>query len=540
MFNLTLKYNDAPKENELSHFRLGTRSDVGNAKRVSGEWVPRDRAIRIQGIEIRGGLFYFHQGAFEHEASCVGRTTIESDLAIKRPPENYQNYYWGYDLSYRHMSERDRWTYLHWLAGDRCPEDLDIDLLWVYIYGLEQRLLIDAKKMTLEREEIGQLWGELNRLEKWVSKTKGPKLTALLSYVWMLYYPHEKPKKAYQNTSFSQCFFRFRLALKIKRKECVPPTMALEWLKYFSNFNFRKIRCAKSEFGRLFKRRYTGAFGEGLVVDEEGPKLRICFRPLNNEHVLYRGVIFDLSDPSKNRSLIRKLLKIANACYSELSDYETILRRKINKKSLHAFSHLPKDLVEGSKHKKAGKVANWIQSHPNFKDDQYLKARHLELSFDELMSKFGKERFSNFSKPNIKFLDCVLGRMGFSMVPHPHIHFWTIKKNDTFFLVQSPNARVTTAQTRFPLHILRMRLGFTFKLKTSTLMKVMKKQIFDDDRLTESDKTSLVAFLTWLNARPPNYIGLKAIAGMLDLIERDEIRPDLVKLATHYSLQLIG
>jgi hypothetical protein len=54
-----------------------------------------------------------------------------------------------------------RAAYLHWLAGGRCDPDADIGYVFLYFYGLERVVLVDAPAYPALRGHVGAVAGPL-------------------------------------------------------------------------------------------------------------------------------------------------------------------------------------------------------------------------------------------------------------------------------------------------------------------------------------------------------------------------------------------
>lgn len=121
--------------------------------------------ITISGIEVTGGHFYLGQrmkpaghnsgGYYDgnNEASLVDDT-----LKIYPTPYIYEDSSLGYWPSFSSLSPEARGAYLSWLASDRCDTSCPIGYVFIYLYGLERRALVDSRDNNISDDEFYSLF----------------------------------------------------------------------------------------------------------------------------------------------------------------------------------------------------------------------------------------------------------------------------------------------------------------------------------------------------------------------------------------------
>ena len=126
-------------------------------------WVTPNTAYTIQGITIKGGMFYCgsylpQRRGIDNEPflidpslPAVKGTLTSADLDIT-------------PFDYAHMSPACRFVFLSWLASDRTDTSIPEKLVWLYLCSLERRLLIDFKKRHLQVDSHTLLLQEIRRI----------------------------------------------------------------------------------------------------------------------------------------------------------------------------------------------------------------------------------------------------------------------------------------------------------------------------------------------------------------------------------------
>jgi hypothetical protein len=118
-------------------------------------WHPPGTSVSIAGTTIKDGMLYVGKtsGLYGNYGGCVIDPELPLGIAAAAEPI-------GYWISYQHISPNCRKRYLDWLGGGKCAADIDIGYVFLYFYGIERRLLLEAPpvmEMELLSQELQQL-----------------------------------------------------------------------------------------------------------------------------------------------------------------------------------------------------------------------------------------------------------------------------------------------------------------------------------------------------------------------------------------------
>ncbi|MDH5491674.1 MAG: TerB N-terminal domain-containing protein, partial [Myxococcales bacterium] len=131
-------------------------------------WFGPGEAVQIGGWCIPGGMIYVGT-RFQPAASAYGcqqePSMIDPTLAVA-PPGSRSKAQLPYWPQYAQISPESRAALLEWQAGGRVDPGVQLGIVFLFLYGLERRLLIDG---ILEgdphvRDEAPALVAELERL----------------------------------------------------------------------------------------------------------------------------------------------------------------------------------------------------------------------------------------------------------------------------------------------------------------------------------------------------------------------------------------
>ena len=88
---------------------------------------------------------------------------IDPSLAVDARRVPYSQWSASYWPRYAGLTPLDRALYLQWLATGRCDPAAPIGLCFLYLYGIERYLLVDAAEAESSRSEVPRLIAELDR-----------------------------------------------------------------------------------------------------------------------------------------------------------------------------------------------------------------------------------------------------------------------------------------------------------------------------------------------------------------------------------------
>ncbi len=125
------------------------------------KWVNKNEVIEVEGIKLKRGYFYigekfllpenyrssFYWGSSRSPYMLASVLNPELTVSIKKTPISTFS-------SYTDMTPHWRYMYLQWLAGDVSIEEVSLDILFLYLYGLELRMFIDPNTTDEERSAI--------------------------------------------------------------------------------------------------------------------------------------------------------------------------------------------------------------------------------------------------------------------------------------------------------------------------------------------------------------------------------------------------
>jgi hypothetical protein len=254
-------------------------------------WQSPGTTVEMHGRTIPGGMLYVGS----HVAGLwTGRpvepASIDPKLkARQRQTYSYPRYnaYWQL-LSYHKLSPNDRAKYLDWLAAGR-PENPTYEQVLLFLYGIERRILFDARYDQQALDEIPVLLDEVDRV---VSGFRSYSVSNLRIAASNLRAAGESRLPGFDPTSIdppmSNGFWEMPLAVQLAlgtfalEQRPLPPRWAYCWAvcNPYSHLNTVERRCPE-EFAEYFALRYHQMFGDGILLPAHNLGATLTYRPLS-------------------------------------------------------------------------------------------------------------------------------------------------------------------------------------------------------------------------------------------------------------------
>jgi len=263
--------------------------DDGLGPRADGDaaWVPAGQLVRVGGCSISGGLVYVGRRLTAARGGEPDPALIDPGLGVDHRTADYAGAYMGYWPSYTTIAPACRGAYLQWLANGCHAPNAYIGYVFLYFYGLERRLLIDAQRSAAARAEREMLVTEVRRLLG-IYGTNGSFRSyaeSLLAFVT----PDDgarrylSPPPARRDGWDVPFELRLGLGQLAADGRPVPADWALAWLRLHPEGWLRTpaTRCP-DEFGEVFTRRYRERCGDGLMLEPGGAILGERYHPASS------------------------------------------------------------------------------------------------------------------------------------------------------------------------------------------------------------------------------------------------------------------
>ncbi|MBL8925042.1 MAG: TerB N-terminal domain-containing protein, partial [Pseudonocardia sp.] len=482
-----------------------------------------------------------------HLRSAIGTTEpalINPDLPVAR----HRCATTGHDLapypSYHLISAAERAAYLAWLADGRRDAQVPIGVVWLFFFGLERRVLLDAAGDPAVRLEFPVIAEEVRRLRA-LYGTANPSFhtcsSSLLDAVELLsVHSAERPggnAPAAPRGERSPVPMALRIALSRYAAAGlpVPADIARSWAWFHPALLPRtpQTRCAQ-EFDRLFRLRYTQRFGAGLVPRPTGIPLELWYQPSSPGLTTVALSRADLPDVLKEPTATRELGVLVDAVTGALDPYSRWLAKTPDGRgTLAATALLPAELLDRDAGP-LGRLASWADAHLADQPSAVFDAA-------EFTAFWSVARPERMAKDEVVSLMQVLSRIGLGVEPDVRFGGPALTPGPAVLFrlgddaPDGARAEFRTAATM--LHLAAGVVSATGAAHASgaaddTVAEPIVAELATTVRLTAAERTRLLARLRWLLTAEVAGTGLSRRIAALDQPERSATGHFLIAVAT--------
>ncbi len=451
-------------------------------------WVAPGDRVSVQGREISDGMVYVGpsmkplSGWGVADPALIDPTLPADAENPDRTGENLD--YWP---SYSDIPPSSRAAYLNWLTSGRRDPDIHIGYVFLFFYGLERRVLLDAPRSEVAAAEIPALLKEVDALREVYAEQDGSfngysgSFVEFVRLVHGVDRPTEEPAEwTGSGRSRSSVEARVALAGRIADGAPVPPEWALTWFRTERSGELRTpaTRC-REEFDRLFQIRYRERFGTGLVVEQKGEPLTVEYAPATRSiRDQIRMPADGIVDVSTLTGPLAQLSELAGKVEEELDDYSRWIGRREDRGSPAATALLPGPLVRDFAGEEARRLARHF--HQRIEDQEYIRETdHAILPTSWFVRRWPTENPDSMTG---KEAECFARFLeGFGLGMEPDIRYTRSPSRQTHIAIFRLPDEPESPGERF--HAARVLLHLTAAVATA------------DDEITEDEEHRLEAHL---------------------------------------------
>lgn len=310
--------------------RLRVRAALAN----SGQWISRNQVCTVGGIRIAGGWFYVGTPSDLRKQPDPG--LIDPTLQVDHAGEDSCRPL-PHRTTYAEMAPTSRYDYLSWLASARVDPSLPVAYLFLYFYGLERRIVIEACRNESAQAELPEIAAELVRLIEIYGVHDEFRKYAEVLVAWThlrsrVPFDLGTASMALPNCSSSRPLIRALLGRFARDQIPLPPYVALAWVRACSRCAQQQLGSGPAEhFDVLFLARYSQRFCRGIVPRRtDSVLLRTSYAPASNAIRNDLSLTLDqvVPDVFRSSAALEPLERLAGTVCGELKEYEKYVRRR--------------------------------------------------------------------------------------------------------------------------------------------------------------------------------------------------------------------
>jgi uncharacterized tellurite resistance protein B-like protein len=449
--------------------------------------------------------------------------------------------YWP---SYSGIPAVSRAAYLEWLAGGRNDPSIGIGHVFLFFYGLERRLLVDAQRSDTARAEISSIVDEIGRLLEIYGSNGSFKGYAgsLLGFLKVALrsesvYTEAPPLSIAPELEFPLTV-RLALGQLALEGKPIPADWALVWYRSAPSTRLRTPaqRCPE-ELGALFRLRYEQRFGPGIVVKPNKTTIRASYRPASASFA--GSVSFSFSDSEKREAVpdvtalhgpLATVTEIAEACVSDLEPYSRWVGKNPSlRSSPAAIALLPGDLVAHFRSDDVDALSKAIEFRLG-------TSSFAEVPLVDLMEHWNHVPAGKFHRADGVLLAQLLEKRGYGLEPDPRFGGPAPTPERTGIVFRLPHGAPSAPSAAYAAATVTLQLVVAVAVADDHVsrseLELLQGHLVGSLPVTPQEHVRLEAYLRWLLVELPSPSGLGKRLEALEASQRTEIGRFLVAVAT--------
>lgn len=470
-------------------------------------WIPPGHAVEVLGYRLFGGMLYIGQ-RLRTQSGVTEPALIDPALPVdlRRPDWDGEDlFYWP---SYESITPASRAAYLTWLADGRRHPGVPLGYVFLFFYGLERRVLLDAMGGDpAARSELPAIEDEVRRLAGLYGdgNALGRYCDDFLDVLVLLQNgpTPQPPEYGVGEPWHVPHALRLGLARFAAEGRPVPAEWALSWAWFHPGIQARtpETRCP-AEFSGLFAIRYRERHGEGIVPPRDRPSLRLRYSPasagLLGAEVDLHGVPDLLEEPICSRAL----KALVDGVTQELEAYSRFLGRNPDQAdSLAAAALLPAELTSSGS---ADSFLTWARTALG-------EDASVVVDGDELIRFWPTAQSSKMTKKEVVTCAQLLERHGIGIEPDVRLGGAVVSSGPVVLFdasydpPRSAGAEYLAATTLLQLAV---AVGSADGTVDASEQQVLLDHLGSALALTPGEVERLIAHLHWLSATGSKLTGL--------------------------------
>jgi hypothetical protein len=481
----------------------------GQRSEAIARWIfPGEASIKIADYVLTDGMIYVGDAL----SGVSDRVSIEPclicpQLKVDSDKPDREGHWMTHWPSYSEIPSACRAAYLEWLAHGRNDPDIHISYVFLFLYGLERRVLHDLRNTTEDcTQELTDLMAEVERLMVLYGHNESFLRDAgnFLEVCWFLQSPqglvHRMP-------SSERLPLRLTLGRLAQTQYPLPANWALAWALSLGKTSAVATHCLP-ELQSLFRVQYHQQFGDGLCLERIGPStpLTQTYQPAS---VSFGGPIALLAElPELPSDCIEVLQPLVEACTETLTAYERWISRNPEQRgSAAAVLRLPAEIAHQHEQAEVTQFRQWAT--------ECLREHEFQIMpVAELWRRWTPEPIAKLAKADAVTLAQFLERQGIGIEPDVRFGGKPAQASQNIVLFQCLNGVLVDPSPRYSTAQLLLHLAAVIVTASGTLdpiaMTHVQKYLAWTPRLQEPERDRLLAHFQWLCHNKLTLRGLKS------------------------------
>lgn len=513
--------------------RHSSGTETPSPHRVAGDraWVPAGERMTVAGFDLPGlvyvGRLLKRSDGYGRNDNCL----IDPGLTVSRTNADTIGQHMDYWPAYESMHPSSRRALLEWLSGGRSDPDTYVGYVFVYLYGLERRGILersreDQPSIRAEVERLISVYGNHDSFQRYASE--------FLSALDILdLTPGRDPAPVFLPSGGDvPPAVRIAVGSRIRDGRPVEADWLLAWTMSHPETRVRTpARRAfdhlRAEFAAEFDRRHPSG---GLRLKAgKGKAATLQYRAASGSFTV--GIEPDGMDALPDLSRFPKALATGRELLEICTDGLDAYSRQLGKGgvvTLRALALLPPGRRERAAGEVAGEDLDWLRTNA---------ASGVSIPFHDLGSRISGQSTDKATPAKLRDLGDTLCRFGMGLIPDPRFPARLPPSSYVMlFRLDAPSEAVEAPSDAYKAAFLALSVGMLVAKADGEVAEdertVLRDLASASPDLTSDERRRLLADALWLETHPAELPTLRARLSELGLDQRQAVGATLVRVAS--------
>jgi tellurite resistance protein len=531
--SVSVSYSDNYSTSRKKHSTKAINQQAANT------WVSPRQSVNVKGYVIDSGMLYVGKKLPTITDWHTEPALINPSLSIKKTACTDAGDDMGYWPSYSEIPAKCRGAYLDWLSTGRNNPQAYIGYVFLFIYGLERRAVVDTRHLPEAAQDLPAIREEVRRLYEIyapINRSFQRYVSEFLDFLAMKV-DGIKTENVPAIDSVQGIFpLQLKTSLGARVNTGLPITAEWAYAWFLCDSDLPKLIAAKrcpDDFKNLFIVRFKEKYPDGFSLKPNKSTLRYDYHaassgvPTFEDDVMYQGKpLPDVTILKRPKTIIGG---IADQCHTELDAYARFLGRKSteNNQAL-GLGLLPPELLHITENSEITKLRQTIET--SLGDSAWSEIPGLALYANWPTTNPDKMT----KKENVSLVQ-LLGSLGWGIEPDPRFGrsgLTPATRAIVFPLPQTapvaPSKEYTAACTLLHLAALVSAAdGTVSEDEEAHLEQHLESQL----GLYPEERVRLNAHMRYILANPPTVAGLKRRVEHVTTRQKETIARFLIDVA---------
>jgi tellurite resistance protein len=409
---------------------------------------------------------------------------------------------------------------------------VDIGCVFLFFYGLERRVLIDAEQTPEAEAEVPAILDEVTRLIGIYGDSNSFRsyATSFLDLARARYLPDTLAAAPVVEGPTFQMPLGVRVGIGhfVAERRPIPADWALAWIRHHPLARLRTaaVRCA-AEFDTLFRIRYQEKFGEGMTVPPNKTRITVEYRPASRSFgKTFRIQLTELPDIAAVQAPLSRLETIAEEVTESLDKYSRWIGRTEDRDSPAALALLPPELA-------AERVRSADHALLRHLNTALGEETHAVVDTEQVLTHWPSKNGDRLSKKEAEALTDFIGLARYGVEPDirwSNVNLSKSPKLAVFRMVDGASAPGDDYLNALLFLNLAVSVAGADELALAE-EEQLERHLEAGYQLGEAERIRLRAHLAWLRACPPSPTAVKKQVEVLPEAQRKALGKALIVIA---------